>query len=118
MAYQSAYAGSEIDQAVGEVQGRIWKPIMKSVQSSSWSSNSDEGHSASYKATVTVANCVASDCVPPMIWFVENTTNNRYYCDYETSISGTTYSITIYSNRNTVNGAVYIFGLYSTTESI
>ena len=31
MAYQSAYAGSEIDQAVSDVQNRIWKPVTVSV---------------------------------------------------------------------------------------
>ena len=121
MAYQSAYAGSEIDQAVGEVQNRIWLPMHVDVTTNSWSDNSDSGHSATYQTLVTFPNVDKSKSLPPMVWFVSNDTGeqgNRYYCDFVSAPVGNqnSYSVTIYSNVKKA-GTVYAFGLAPLTET-
>ena len=109
MAYQSAYAGSEIDQAVSDVQNRIWKPVTVSVSTENWvQNNGDSEHTASFKYTPSAISCESSG-LPPMVWFMDGS-GNRYYCDYKASISGELCSITFYSNVK-ITGTFYLFGI-------
>ena len=109
MAYQSAYAGSEIDQAVGEVQNRIWKPVTVSVASANWTENSgDNEHPAAFKYAPSAISCESSG-LPPMVWFMDGS-GNRYYCDYKATVSGETWNITFYSNVK-ITGTFYLFGI-------
>lgn len=113
MAYQSAYAGSEIDQAVSDVQNRIWKPVTVSVSSENWTQNSgDSDHTASFKYTPSAISCESSG-LPPMVWFMDGS-GNRYYCDYKASISGELCNITFYSNVK-ITGTFYLFGIIKKT---
>ena len=109
MAYQSAYAGSEIDQAVGEVQNRIWKPITISVVKTDWTENSgDSEHPAAFKYEPSAISCESSG-LPPMVWFMDGS-GNRYYCDYKATVTGEICSITFYSNVE-ITGTFYLFGI-------
>lgn len=109
MAYQSAYAGSEIDQAVGDVQNKIWQPLFKSVTNTAtdW-----VGSSAPYVATITISSSNTGKSVPPMVWFMDFD-GNRYYCDYSVETSGNNYIITVNSNIR-LAGNFYIFGIVGT----
>lgn len=113
MAYQSAYAGSEIDQAVSDVQNRIWQPVTVPVSTDSWTQNSgDSEHTASFKYTPSAISCESSG-LPPMVWFMDGS-GNRYYCDYKATVTGETCSITFYSNVK-ITGTFYLFGIIKKT---
>ena len=113
MAYQSAYAGSEIDQAVSDVRNRIWEPVTVSVSTENWTQNSgDSEHTASFKYTPSAISCESSG-FPPMVWFMDGS-GNRYYCDYKASISGELCNITFYSNVK-ITGTFYLFGITEKT---
>lgn len=106
MAYQSTHAGSEIDQAVTEVQNRIWGPLKKEVIEENW-----VGVEAPYTFDIEINVSDSNYSVSPMIWFMDKINNNRYYCDYSVDTNTSNkYIITIKSNIK-INGIFYIFGI-------
>lgn len=116
MAYQSNYAGSEIDAAVGEVRDRIWKawdcPIN---ESNGWKKS--EGEDSPYYCTIVATTSYTGVSVPPIVWFRGEEDKIIYYCDYtvEVDTSGNKYTIVVKSNSNK-NGAFYIMGLNGISE--
>ena len=134
MAYNSSHSGAEIDAAVeasleffggkdtsdgstlantnteiGKAQGMAaaWTPYRNSI---TWTSLSSGG--AKYQGKVAISN-VDSTKSSPMIW-IEDNSNNHYYCDYEYSYSGMTCNVTVYSNTNMSNSKICVLGLYRT----
>ena len=134
MAYNSSHSGAEIDAAVEasleffegketsdgstltdtndkieKAQGMAaaWTPYRNSITWTALSSGETK-----YQGKVAISN-VDSTKSSPMIW-IEDNSNNHYYCDYEYSYSGTTCNVTVYSNTNMSNSKICILGLYRT----
>ena len=137
MAYNSSHSGAEIDAAVeaskqffegkdtsegntltginndietAQGMAAAWTPYRDSINWTSLSSGDTK-----YQGVITVAN-VDSIKSSPMVW-IEDNSNNHYYCDYTYSYSGTSCEIIVYSNTNMSNSKICVLGLYRTSLS-
>lgn len=108
--YVSGHTGSQIDSAVTKINAVPWKPLSKAAL---WVSNSDSGHSASYKTTATISfdssyTSSEQQASNPFVWFVDGS-GNRYYVDFVWNADTST--ISVYSNTNSISGSIYVLGL-------
>ena len=111
MAYNSSHTGPEIDTAIGEVQSRVWDPVVFDVSTTNWQSASGQGYS--YSLTFYVTTLDAQKDVRPLVWFVAGTDGSRYYVDYTASSRGgsSPYYYTIVAHSNVrIAGKFMIFG--------
>lgn len=111
MAYNSSYTGPQIDTAVGEVQSRVWDPVVLDVATTNWQSAS--GQNYLYSLTFYVTTLDAQSDVRPLVWFIADEDGSRYYVDYTVSSRGGSspyyYTIVVHSNKQ-IAGEFMIFG--------